>query len=345
MLEKDGPLLLELATKCKEAKEYGRYLALHAVSLGKEVPLVAEIFCVDESSIYGWIQRWKDEGTLSDKPKSGRPPAFTNVEKKDLKRLVKENDPQAHGINASFWDCAELRKYYLLQRKDVSEDAIRTALLGMGAHYVKAQIEYREADLEKQRKFALQFLKDIQGIADDIALLFQDEMSAGTSPHKGYGWTFDQRLIVKSKQSHKERLNVFGATNPLSGRRIQLATKVAKAPSMVKFLEKVANAYRNKREIWVYLDNGPVHRSKLVKLWLLTHPKIKVRWLPPYSPDLNPQELVWCHDRRKFLNNHEFADGKQLAMKLSWFVRRLKPDTVKSVASLIPIEALLSFQV
>jgi hypothetical protein len=74
------------------------------------------------------------------------------------------------------------------------------------AHYVKAQIEYREADLKKQREFAIQFLKDFQGIADDIALLFQEETSAGISPHKGYGWTFNQRLIVKAKQSHKERL-------------------------------------------------------------------------------------------------------------------------------------------
>ncbi len=188
-------------------------------------------------------------------------------------------------------------------------------------------------------------MKDFQGIADDIALLFQDEMSAGTSPHKGYGRTFNQRLIVKAKQSHKERLNVFGATDPLSGRRIQLATKFAKAPAMVRFLEKVANAYQNKREIWIYLNNGPVHKSKLVKLWLTLHPKVKLRWMPPYSPDLNPQELVWCHDRRKFLNNHEFDYEKQLAMKLSWFVRRLKPDVVKGVASLIPIEALLSFQV
>ena len=221
----------------------------------------------------------------------------------------------------------------------------RYALLGMGAHYVKAQIQYREADLQKQREFALQFLRDLERKTDDMALLFQDEMSGCTSPHKGYGWTFSDRLIVKAKQSHKERLNVFGATDPLSGSRIQLATKVAKAPAMIKFLDKVLKAYRNKREICVYLDNGPVHRSKLVKLWLAVHPKVKFKWLPPYSPDLNPQELEWGHDRRKFLNNHEFANGKQLAMKLSWFVRRLEPEVVRSVCSLIPIEALLSFQV
>lgn len=49
----------------------------------------------------------------------------------------------------------------------------------MGARYVKVQIKYRYADLEKHREFALQFLKDFQGIAEDIALLLQDEISAG----------------------------------------------------------------------------------------------------------------------------------------------------------------------
>ena len=223
MLEEDRPLLQKLAKECKDAKECIRYLALHAVSEGYEVSLVAKIFCVDESSIYGWIKKWEESKNLSDMPKSGRPPAFTDAEKKDLKRLVKEDDPQTHGINASFWDCAELRKYYLLQGKDVSEDAIRNALLTMGAHYVKAQNEYREADLQKQREFALRFLRDLKRKTDEIALLFEDEMSGSTSPHKGYGWTFRDRLIIKTTQSHKERLNVFGATNPLSGRRIQLA--------------------------------------------------------------------------------------------------------------------------
>ncbi|MCL5105930.1 MAG: IS630 family transposase [Candidatus Marsarchaeota archaeon] len=345
MLEEDRPLLQKLAKECKNAKEYGRYLALHAISEGFEVSLVAKIFCVDESSIYNWIKKWKEERNLSDEPKSGRPSAFTEEEKKELKHLIDENNPQAHGINTSFWDCAELRKYYITKGKTISEDAIRNILIKMGGHYIKAQIEYKEADLEKQIVFAQQFLKDFQKITDDIALLFQDEMSASTSPHKGYGWTFGDRLIVKTRQSHKERLNVFGATNPLSGKRIQLATKIAKAPSMIRFLEKVAKVYRNKREIWIYLDNGPVHKSELVKLWLSLHPKFKVKWMPLYSPNLNPQELIWCHDRQKFLNNREFINRKQLAMKLSWFVRRLKPETVKSVASLIPIEALLSLPV
>ena len=236
MLEEDRPLLHKLAKECKDAKEQNRYLALHAVSEGHEVSLVAKIFCVDESSVYGWIKKWEESKDLSDMPKSGRPPAFTDEEKKELKKLVKENDPKKYGVNASFWDCTELRKYFLKKGKDISEDTINRALLSMGAHYVKAQFEYREADLEKQGAFALQFFKDIKKITDDIALLFEDEMSTCTSPHKGYGWTFNDRLIIKTTQSHKERLNTFGATNPIDGRRVQLSTKIAKAPAMIRFL-------------------------------------------------------------------------------------------------------------
>ncbi len=104
-----------------------------------------------------------------------------------MKQLIDERDPQKHGMNASLWDCTELRKYYLSKGKIVSEETIRITLKEMGAHYIKAQHEYREADYEKQREFVLQFLKDTEQLTEDIALLFEDEMSACTVPHKGYG--------------------------------------------------------------------------------------------------------------------------------------------------------------
>jgi transposase len=92
MLDEDGPLLLELAKKCKNAKEHNRYLALHAVSEGYEIPLIAKIFCVDADSIYNWTRRWEEEKTLEDKPRSGKPPAFSEAEKREMKRLIDEND-------------------------------------------------------------------------------------------------------------------------------------------------------------------------------------------------------------------------------------------------------------
>ena len=343
-LRKDSEGLKKLLEE-SQTTEKEKIRALYIVSLGHSIGDVAEMFCVDEQTIYNWITKWREDKNLSNEPKSGRPPSFTEEEKKELRKLVEENDPKEHGINASFWDCAELREYYLKEGKKVSEETIRIVLKEMGAHYVKAQHEYSEADYEKQKEFALQFLKDSQKLTEDIALLVEDEMSACTSPHKGYGWTFRQRLIIKSPQTHKERLNVFGATNPIEGKRIEMTSTIAKAPAFIKFLDKTYQVYSNKKEIWLYIDNGPVHKSILVKEWLDKHLRMKLKRFPPYSPDLNPQELVWGYDRKKFLNNHVFENARQLSMSLHWFVRKLKPDVVKGVCSLIPIEALLSFQV
>jgi transposase len=42
------------------------------------------------------------------------------------------------------------------------------------------------------------------------------------------------------------------------------------------------------------LDNSSVHTSKLV-VKTLDECKIKVLWLPRYSPDYNPIELLWAY--------------------------------------------------
>jgi transposase len=44
-------------------------------------------------------------------------------------------------------------------------------------------------------------------------------------------------------------------------------------------------------------DRLKAHRSKVVKAFLAEHPEIDVEWLPPYAPELNPEES--CHGNVK----------------------------------------------
>jgi transposase len=46
--------------------------------------------------------------------------------------------------------------------------------------------------------------------------------------------------------------------------------------------------------IW---DRSPTHRSKLVKTYLKAHPQIHIEELPPYAPQINPEE--YCHGNIK----------------------------------------------
>ena len=222
MLEEDEEVLRKKAKGCRDPNEKIRYLALHSISTGRDITSAAKFCIVDRSTVYDWIVQWKHEKTLSDKPKEGRPPSFGEKEKKEMKRLIEENDPSKHGFNATMWDTKSLQLYLEGKGLMVSRETIRRTLSSMGGHYVKAVHEYAEADLKKQLAFAKRTLKTLRSMAQDTIALFEDEMSAGGSLRKGYGWAFDERLVIKAPAYHMKRANVFGAVSPSTGEIIHV---------------------------------------------------------------------------------------------------------------------------
>lgn len=338
MLEDDEQLLQELARSCKDAKESKKYFALHGISKGHSIKLISEIFCVDEATIYKWIKKWKRQKNIQDDPRSGRPSILSKKDKEKIKRLLEENNPKKHGMNASFWDTKELQMHFKKQDIDISRETLRKYLKQLGARYVKAVIRFPEADIKKQKEFAKRFFENNK--SGSSIILFQDEMSAWCSARKGYGWTLDKRLEVKAPQRNRQRLNCFGAVCPDNGEIIQMTSKESKTPAFIRFLNKIAKKYHNKSVI-LYLDNLPVHKAKKVNEFVGRHPNIKLEFMPPYSPDLNPQEQWWNYERKKLLNNRNFSSTHQLATSISWFTKSTSPEQIMSICSVEPIERLM----
>ena len=53
-------------------------------------------------------------------------------------------------------------------------------------------------------------------------------------------------------------------------------------------------------------DNAPSHKSKVVKKYLAEqnqyNPAIWIECIPPYSPELNPIEMLWGYVKKKLAN-------------------------------------------
>ena len=141
----DSGFLNKLAKECKDPWERDRLRAPYMLSIGYSVKDASRVFSVAEDAIYRWAQRWNEERSVDDRDRSGRPPALGEKEKKEIRRLLDENDPGRHGINSSTWTCTELRLYFRRRGIAVSEETIRRCLIDIGAHYVKAVLEYAEA--------------------------------------------------------------------------------------------------------------------------------------------------------------------------------------------------------
>ena len=60
----------------------------------------------------------------------------------------------------------------------------------------------------------------------------------------------------------------------------------------INFLGRLLRMTR-KRKVFLIADGHPVHKARSVSRWLAEHAAhIRIFWLPSYSPELNPDELL-----------------------------------------------------
>lgn len=86
-------------------------------------------------------------------------------------------------------------------------------------------------------------------------------------------------------------------------------------------LELLINEKFNGTKILLILDNASPHKSKKVKNWLKENKdKIKLIYLPPYSPDLNPKEMIWKDIREKKTHNTYFNNITSLKKSLDEYI-------------------------
>jgi len=86
------------------------------------------------------------------------------------------------------------------------------------------------------------------------------------------------------------------------------------------------------KPIFVIVDGHPIHKSKLVKDYVESlGGMLKLFYLPPYSPQLNPDEQVWAHVKRQVSRQlvQNLDDMKKLALGALRRIQKL-PALVKS---------------
>ncbi len=81
-----------------------------------------------------------------------------------------------------------------------------------------------------------------------------------------------------------------------------------------KFIDCIKDLLKNRRRfLHLIVDGHPVHKSKKVKEFLETKKAaIKLHILPPYAPDLNPDELVWNQMRHLGTSKKPLKKGESL---------------------------------
>lgn len=98
-----------------------------------------------------------------------------------------------------------------------------------------------------------------------------------------------------------------------------------KGDKVVTFLRQFLKQVKGK--IILYWDGLPAHRSKKVKDFLAKHPRLQIKRLPPYSPDLNPDEGVWDYVKTRELPNLAVKGTAELIREVRGAMRKVQRRT------------------
>jgi transposase len=121
----------------------------------------------------------------------------------------------------------------------------------------------------------------------------------------------------------------FGATSLDTGQMTYQRADSFNARTFEQFLRKLLrSASQNRKKIYLMVDNARWHHAKLLQEFLEHQKDRLVLWfLPPYSPELNPQERVWRQTRRQATHNKYFEQEKELIREVeSTFLKWSKPN-------------------
>ena len=132
--------------------------------------------------------------------------------------------------------------------------------------------------------------------------MFQDEARFGRISDVRRCWCPKPHRPMVQAMVSQEYTYAYTALTPADGRMDSLVLPYVNGVCMDLFLKEIASRYSEERIIMI-VDGAGWHKSQKFPL----PSNLRLVFLPPYAPELNPVEHLWDDLREKFFHNRVFA--------------------------------------
>ena len=270
-------------------RSYRRLAAIRALLLGHTRQQVSQLFGRSERMIRLWIFRFNLGGIdgLATKPQPGRPRRVKFQRLEDLLVPVLEDPSQAGELH---WTGVKVHGF--LREQLQIELGYRTVIRYL--HELKYNLRFPQRWPERQnQEQRAQFVEDLQQLRESdprVEIWYGDESGIEGDPRPRRRWTVRGGRPRVPYLGEHIRTNVIGSVCPATGESFALLFDGVDTDVFQCYLDHLAEAVPpdpNKRRILI-LDNASWHKAARLQ-W---H-HFEVRFLPAYSPDLNPIERLW----------------------------------------------------
>jgi transposase len=277
-----------------------RNRAVRAVLDGMTQAEAARVFDVHHNAVNRWVKRYREGGWagLGERRRGRRPgeqAALSQHQQQELMALVRESTPDQLGRAGFLWTrdaVAELiaRRYGLL----LARTTVGAYLRGWGFSPHKPQRRALEQNPAAVARWLATEFPAIRAQArrEGAMVLWLDEMGVRSDAAAGRSWAPVGQTPVIKGTGQRFRVNMLSAISNAGMLRFRLFVGSFTAAVFIDFLGRLVRDCGGRR-VHLIVDGHPVHRSKLVSGWVGRHAdQIELHFLPGYSPELNPVELL-----------------------------------------------------
>jgi transposase len=288
------------------------------------------------TSIYPWLRKHKRNGVaaLLMRKASGPQPKLNEKQRQQVRRWIIGKDPRQYGFNFGLWT-RQIVAQLIGEKFGLSMKLTAVGRL-LASLDITPQKPLRRA-YERDPKAVDQWLKEKYPLLRKRAkkhgatIFFLDEAGFSSEPNLGRTYGEKGRTPVVPTTGQRQKINAISAVSAKGGFWSQTYTGMLNAGRFVQFLKDFRRGGRGR--VYMVVDGHPSHRAKVVAEYVAScGGDLELHFLPPYAPDLNPDEFVWQYAKTNGIAKKPLKKNESLRSRVEADLAAIKakPRLVRS---------------
>lgn len=276
--------------------------AVILLGTGWKLKEVKEALLLDDETLRSYVKRYQAGGVVAllETHHLGR---VSSLDEEQLKKLRNELD-----TNIYLTTRAIIQFVHQEFKIQYTPSGMRDLLHREGYVFKKPKLVPGNPSREAQEDFVHFYEEFMETKDDDVEVLFIDAVHPEHNTMAAYGWIKKGETRKLRTNSGRQRLNLQGAINIETMETTIIESDSINRESTIQLLNLLERKYSYAKEIIVILDNARYHYSQEVKEFVAKNPRLRLVYLPAYSPELNLIERLWRFFKKNVLYNQYYEN-------------------------------------